>query len=283
MKVLVTGARGFIGSNLCLRLKELNIPVIPYYNHHDTWEAKIFNQFLDEKITHIVHLAAKNFVPESWETPEIYIQTNVNSTLSLLEFSRKINAKFIFLSSYMYGKPEYLPIDESQPISVLNPYALSKYLAEEVCKFYADNFHVSSCVLRVFNIYGPGQKSTFLIPYVISQVLRAEEINVLDLSPKRDYLYITDLVDAIISLFNIDSEFEIFNIGSGISYSVSEVIDVLQNIAKTNKKVNSKTEKRINEINDVFANTKKLNKLNGWVAKVNLQDGLKKCLERYSI
>ena len=102
------------------------------------------------------------------------------------------------------------------------------------------------------------------------------------MSPKRDYLYITDLVDAIISLFNIDSEFEIFNVGSGVSYSVSEVIDVLQNIAKTNKKVNSKSEKRTNEINDVFANTKKLYKLNGWVAKVNLQAGLKKCLESYS-
>ena len=281
MKILITGAKGFIGSNLCLKLRELNISFIDYSSHHDTWNASIFDNYLTEGITHIVHLAAKNFVPESWEKPEVYIHTNVGSTVCLLEFSRKINAKFIFLSSYMYGKPEYLPIDETHPTSVLNPYALSKYLAEEACKFYAKNFQVSVSVLRVFNIYGPGQKSTFLIPYVVSQILHSQEVSVLDLSPKRDYLYISDLIDAIISLFNCDCEFEIFNIGSGESYSVRELVEILQNLAKTNKIVNSKSEIRTNEINDVIANTEKLNKLNGWVAKVNIQDGLKKCLESY--
>ena len=276
MKILITGAKGFIGSNLCLKLRELNISFIDYSSHHDTWNTIIFDNYLKERITHIVHLAAKNFIPESWEKPEVYIHTNVNSTVCLLEFSRKINAKFIFLSSYMYGKPEYLPIDETHPTSVLNPYALSKYLAEEACKFYARNFQVSVSVLRVFNIYGPGQKSTFLIPYVVSQILNSQEINVLDLSPKRDYLYISDLIDAIISLFNCDYKFEIFNIGSGESYSVRELVEILQKLAKTNKKVNSKSEIRTNEINDVIANTEKLNKLNGWVAKVNIQDGLKK-------
>lgn len=279
MKVLITGAKGFIGSNLCLKLKELNISFIEYSNHHYSWNASIFDPYLTEGITHIVHLAAKNFVPESWEKPEYYIQINVNSTVSLLEFSRKINAKFIFLSSYMYGKPECLPIDESHSTSVLNPYALSKYLAEEACKFYSKNFHISISVLRVFNIYGPGQKSNFLIPHLISEVLSSQEINVLDLSPKRDYLYISDLIDAIISLFDCDVEFEIFNIGSGTSNSVNEIIDVLQNISNTNKKVNSKSEIRKNEINDVVANTGKINRLNGWIAKVNLEEGLKKCLE----
>jgi nucleoside-diphosphate-sugar epimerase len=158
---------------------------------------------------------------------------------------------------------------------------LSKYLAEEACKFYAKNFQVSVSVLRVFNIYGPGQKSNFLIPHVIAEVLSSHEINVLDLSPKRDYLYISDLIDAIISLFDCDVEFEIFNIGSGTSNSVYEIIEFLQNIANTNKKVNSKSEIRTNEINDVVANTEKLNRLNGWTAKVNLQEGLKKCLESY--
>jgi nucleoside-diphosphate-sugar epimerase len=279
LKILITGAKGFIGSNLCLKLETLNIPFIPYSEHHDTWDVNIFDQYLSDEITHVIHLAAKSFVPESWEVPEVYVQTNVNSTHCLLEFSRKINAKFIFLSSYMYGKPHYLPIDENHPTSVLNPYALSKYLSEEVCKFYALNFQVSTCVLRVFNIYGPGQKPTFLIPHVISQILKSEEINVLDLSPKRDYLYITDLVDAIISLFTIDSQFEIFNVGSGVSYSVREVIDISQNIAMTNKKVVSKSEKRTNEINDVFASTAKLSSLNGWVPKMSLKDGLKNCLD----
>jgi len=281
LKILITGTKGFIGSNLCLKLRELNISFIDYNYHHDTWNASIFDKYLTEGITHIVHLAAKNFVPDSWENPEIYIHTNVDSTVCLLEFSRKINAKFIFLSSYMYGKPEYLPIDENHPTSVLNPYALSKYLAEETCKFYARNFHVSVSVLRVFNIYGPGQKSTFLIPHIVSEILNSQEINVLDLSPKRDYLYISDLIEAIISLFNCDYRFEILNIGSGESYSVRELIEILQNLAKTNKKVNSNFEIRTNEINDVIANTKKLNKLTGWLAKVNIQDGLKKCLNSY--
>jgi nucleoside-diphosphate-sugar epimerase len=281
LKILVTGANGFIGKHLCIKLKEMNINFIPYSIKHDKWESSIFSQYLEDGITHVVHLAAKNFVPESWTIPEEYIKTNVNSTISLLEFCRKIKAKFIFISSYMYGNPHYLPIDENHPTAVLNPYALSKFLAEESCKFYAENLNVSSSVLRVFNIYGPGQKDIFLIPHVISQILNSDTIEVLDLEPKRDYLYVSDLIDAIISLFQVDFNFEIFNVGSGVSCSVGEIIEILQKIAKTNKVVSCNSIKRVNEISNVYASNKKLMRLSGWEPKVSLQNGLKKCLDDF--
>ncbi|MDP1844465.1 MAG: NAD-dependent epimerase/dehydratase family protein [Sediminibacterium sp.] len=278
MKILVTGANGFIGKSLVACLDEKKIPCIPFIEHHQSWDASIFNKYLDEGVTHVVHLAARSFVPDSWNNPEQYIQTNVSSTVSVLEFCRKTKAKLIYFSSYMYGIPEYLPIDELHPVAVLNPYALSKYLSEETCIFFAKNFNIQTCVLRVFNVYGPGQKSSFLIPHIIDQVLNMKEVSVKDLKPKRDYIYIDDLINAVIHLFELDLGCEIFNIGSGYSYSVEEIIEIAQKMAGTSKPVISLMETRSNEIMDVRADISKIQKISGWNIKTSFTQGLEKCI-----
>ena len=278
MKVLTTGANGFIGKHLCNRLEKNGIKYIPLTSGSDVRNNEVFNALLNQGITHVIHLAAKNFVPESWEKPTEYIHTNFIGTLNALEFCRKEKASLLYISSYMYGIPKQLPIKESHPITALNPYALSKKMAEDACEFYSSYYGVSSIILRPFNVYGPGQKSDFLIPHIIHQAVFNTEIKVKDIEPKRDYIFVSDVVDAILAALKNNYKFEVFNIGSGISYSVKEIINMIQKITGTNKPVICSSETRMNEIMDVQADILNLYNQTGWKPGTDMLDGLKICI-----
>ena len=122
---------------------------------------------------------------------------NFISTLNLLEHSRQKGIKkFVYLSSYVYGKPTYLPINEDHPLNINNPYGRSKLLCESLCKSYAEDFGMNIIIVRPFNVYGWGQDSRFLLPTIINQAMdiHSDKIMLHDLKPKRDFLYIKDLV-----------------------------------------------------------------------------------------
>src|SRR6202011_2766469 len=106
------------------------------------------------------------------------------------------------VSSYMYGHPERLPIPEDHPLRASNPYSHSKLLAEQITRFYQESFGVPVTIVRPFNLYGPGQSEDFLIPTLIRQALAQDSnaIVVADLTPKRDYIYIDDVVDLLVRL-----------------------------------------------------------------------------------
>ncbi len=278
-KILVTGANGFVGKILCKTLTQLGHELIELTSGDGditaatTWE-KI------PAVNIVIHLAAKTFVPDSWKQPDLFLQTNTFGTVQALEYCRKHQARMVFISSYLYGNPETLPIPETAKIYTPNPYALSKKTAEDYCKFYADSYAVKVVVIRPFNLYGAGQLTHFLIPEIILQVLKGKEIKIKDLEPKRDYIYITDFIDAIIRSLNIN-EFQIFNIGSGISYSVGEIIEMVQKICGTDLLVISSAEKRQAEIIDTIADISKAKELLNWVPVTSMYDGLSAIVQTY--
>ena len=96
----------------------------------------------------------------------------------------------------MYGIPKKLPVSEDDDILPNNPYAHSKYLAEQLCEFYAKEFKLKITIIRPFNVYGIGQKEEFLMPLIIKQVLNDETIKVQNINPKRDYIYLDNLINA---------------------------------------------------------------------------------------
>jgi len=116
----------------------------------------------------------------------------------MLELCREHKIGLTYVSSYVYGHPEYLPIDENHRVSPNSPYNHSKFLAEEVCKFYADNFGVAVTVLRPFNIYGKGQRRGFVMADLMEQVFNNEIVTLDDITPKRDFLYIEDFLDLLV-------------------------------------------------------------------------------------
>ena len=278
-KILVTGANGFVGSFLCKALKELQHEVIELTSS----DGDIIDPMTWENIPAaevVIHLAAKTFVPASWKNPELFLQTNTLGTVLALEYCRKHGARMVFISSYLYGNPASLPINELAPISIPNPYALSKKAAEDYCRFYAESFKVNMVIIRPFNLYGFGQSNNFLIPEIILQVLNSNEVHIKDLEPKRDYIYITDFIEAIIKCIDAH-RFEIYNIGSGISYSVGEIIQMIQDICSTNLPVISSVEKRPAEIMDTIADISKAKELLNWIPKTSMQEGLSLIVQQF--
>ena len=262
--ILVTGASGFIGSHLSSKLSKeskYNIKKIDR-SFGDITNTTTWSNF--PKCEIVIHLAGRTFVPDSWINSKSFINTNVIGTAMALDYCKKNNSKLIFLSSYLYGKPKKIPIGENEPVKTTNPYTLSKKIAEDLCHFYSENYGVKVIILRPFNVYGPNQKEHFLIPSIIKQIDLTKKINVKDLKPKRDFVYVKDLVMAILKSIELKKNFEIVNIASGKSHSVYEVIKTIQKIKGTNFKIKSTDEIRVDEIMDTRANIKKAKKILGW-------------------
>jgi nucleoside-diphosphate-sugar epimerase len=273
-KVLVTGSGGFIGKNLCQVLleKQFDLSEIKSSKDLNLCDNKEVEKL--PQVDVIVHLAASSYIPDSFKNPGFFYQNNVISTLNLLEKSRRDKAKFIFLSTYVYGAPQYLPIDEIHKRNPLNPYTQSKVIGEDLCQAYTRDFELDTMILRPFNAYGPSQLNSFLIPSIINQ-LGNSEINLQDSRPKRDYIYIDDLVEAIKMAISAEKTgANSYNIGSGISYSVQEVVDILIQISKSNALIEYANVERKGEVLNTVADIKKINAELGWKPKVDLKEGL---------
>lgn len=278
--VIVTGATGFIGKALCEQLEKQNYNVIPVSTlDGDIANTSVLAKYHGNNVIHVFHLAGLTFVPASWEKPDEFIKTNVLGTTSALEFCRLNNAGMTLVSAYLYGADVINPISEDTVPAPNNPYALSKKMAEDVCKFYAEYYHVNCSILRPFNVYGTGQGEHFLIPSIISQIKEGNEVKVKDLEPKRDYIHINDLVECLSQTIRLKG-FAILNVGSGKSYSVKEVINLLMKVCGVNLPVHSENNVRRNEISDTIADISRANLILGWQPKINLEQGLRLILDQ---
>jgi GDP-4-dehydro-6-deoxy-D-mannose reductase len=280
--ILITGSTGFIGKKLTEALTLEGHRVIRFEG--DIRDPKSYEKLNSQHIDHCFHLAALLFVPDSWVRPEDFVSVNVMGTEKILEFCRKKQVGLTFMSSYLYGAPEYLPIDEKHPVQTTNPYALSKHLGEQLCHFYAEHFKMNITVLRPFNIYGPGQDQKFLIPSLISQFLSGDDvIKVMDVKPKRDYVYIQDVISAMVKTMINPSGLEIYNIGSGYSYSVAEVINEISKLTNVRKTIHSSEEPRPNEIPETVAAINKAAEKLNWHPTTDFRTGLMNILNEFNV
>lgn len=272
-RVLVTGASGFLGKHLVPRLRaEGHETTTLDHASGDVSDPATWNRLAPADV--VVHLAAKSFVPDSWESPGAFLRTNLSGTVEALEYCRRHRAHLVFLSSYIYGGVVQQPISESSALVASNPYALSKKLAEEACQFYADRFGVSVTVLRPFNIYGPGQSETFLVPTILKQIESRTEVRVRDLEPRRDYIYVSDVVEAIVRAVAARRGYSVLNLGSGRSCSVAELIHAIQQVWGTDLPVRSEGVRRQDEIMDTVADISRAEACLGWKPRFTLRQGL---------
>lgn len=278
--ILVTGSSGFIGTALVEALKSIGFNILKFDSlDGDISSYDFLKEYKNIDIHHIFHLAAKTFVPASWENPLEFYKTSVLGTGQILELCRHSNTPLTFVSAYLYGLPERLPISEDDKVKSNNPYAHSKYLAEELCRFYSEYYNVKVTIARPFNIYGKNQKDMFLIPFIIEQVLNSDTIKVKDLYPKRDYIYLDDLIHGLVKTIDNKKQFSIYNFGSGKELSVHEIIDTVQKIAGTNKEVISEKQVRHNEIMNVVADISKAKQELKWQPEFGFEDGIKEIMK----
>lgn len=271
-RVLVTGASGFLGARLARRLREAGREVLT------PGRADGFDIVSDDLdlggAGHLFHLAALTGVPAAWDDPARFHLVNAHGTVRLLEACRAAGCGMTYVSGFVYGRPERMPIAESDRAQPNNPYAFSKLMGEDACRFYASAFGVKANIVRPFNIYGPGQDQRFLLPVIVDQVANPEahEVVVKDLAPKRDFIHVDDVVSAIIAVAEQPGG-AVFNVGSGESYSVADIIAAAQRAAETSKPVRSTEQTRPNEIMDVLADTTALRSI-GWRPAIDLDQGM---------
>ena len=289
MKVLITGHSGFIGKYLQEILKVRDFDLV-YASTSNGVDVSDWNQVKNFRgIDVIVHLANLSFVPQSYEDPLKFYHTNYLSTLHMLELCRINEAKFIFLSSYVYGRPKYQPIDENHPVSAFNPYAQTKVICENLCQGYNRDFKIAVDILRPFNIYGPGQNSNFLIPSIILQAQKGN-IKIKDDNPKRDYIHVEDVVRAIkVSIDNHSSKqnknfssFNCYNLGFGESHSVKEIIDIVMKFSNNNVTYECTNEERPNEIMDTIADISKAKNYLNWKPTISIEKGIQNMINDLS-
>lgn len=281
---VVTGDSGFIGSCLSKKLTQEGVDVFGVSRSTagiDVTEWEEVRKIPPKDI--LFHLAGMTGVPESFNDPRNVYESNIRGTLNMLEWCRLNDVKkLVYSSTFVYGQPLYLPVDESHSVAPNNPYLSSKYLGEQLCEAYCRDYGLDVSILRLFNIYGPGQKSNFLIPTILEH-LPDGEVLLGNPVPKRDYLYIDDVANAFLCASNSSEKgFNVFNIGSGISFSVSEVADTICNLfyELTGKKVDVRysDSTRSCEIADTVANIDKAGRVLGWYPKTDIKTGLEKTL-----
>jgi nucleoside-diphosphate-sugar epimerase len=272
-RVLVTGGTGFVGRRLCAALRAQSFEV---------WAPR--RQELDlvrraaPRVEKVFHLAARTFVPDSWNEPAEFYRVNVQGTVDLLEYCRATAIPIVYVSGYCYGVADQLPIPETAPLRPNNPYAFSKVAAEAACRFFSEKFRVPVTILRPFNVYGPGQRRQFLIPQLIAQALdRAEpELIINDPRPRRDFVHVDDLVAAL-CMVPVTAEVHVYNVGSGRSHAVGEIAQMIQQAAETTKPILARGGPRAEEIPDAVADISALRAL-GWRPRIELASGLRQLI-----
>ena len=196
--------------------------------------------------------------------------------MNILEYCvKKRVEKLIFISSSIYGKPQYNPVNEKHPIMHNNPYTKSKILAEELCKIYAKEYGLKIIILRLANVFGKGLKSGFLISNLYEALENNKPIKIINKKSKRDFIFVDDVVDAILLMIDYECDFEIFNVGSGKSYSFQKILQIFEKIYDV-KLDKSFEENKANFIPKMELDISKIKQKTKWYPKISLEEGLKK-------
>ncbi len=274
--ILVTGSSGFIGSKIIEKLSKSKVLTDSYNSKRI--DLRNINQVLNmDSVDTVIHLGGK--IPSKELKWNDYFENNVSGTLNILEYCiKKKVKKLIYVSSYVYGKPEYCPIDEKHPINPHNAYSWSKYFAERLCQFYCNRSKLNLIILRPFNIFGESMNEGFLLTNLINTVRTEKKNTIINKNSKRDFLYIDDFVDLILKIKDHDCKFEIFNVGAGISFSFDDIIKKIEHI--TSKKLNlDYLEDNKIFIGDIQADISKIQDKLNWKPKIKFDEGLKKILK----
>jgi nucleoside-diphosphate-sugar epimerase len=300
-KFLVTGSEGFIGKHLTVRLLSeghvvcgIALPpgfAIEHPNYHYTSldilnREKLSLYFENSTFDAVIHFAALTTHEELTKDKEKTLRLNLEGTLNLLEeFKKTKSTKFIFASTgKVYGRIQKLPLSEDHPTSPINILGKTKLVAEKLIDFFSHEATQQFIILRMFNVYGPGQRNYFLIPTILSQLRDGNnEITLGNIHDKRDYIFIEDIVEAVLIMLKkrLPEGLDIFNVGSGKPHSALDVVRVIEEIFA--KKVTIDVDEsrfRKDEFPEEYADIKKLLSL-GWSPRYDLKTGLEKTASHF--
>ena len=257
MRILITGGAGYVGRGLVRLLIKSNHDLCVIDNNHYGYkrfkekELSKFNLFTvsindvnnvriiirNFQPDVIIHLAAIHFIPDCENKPTLAYDVNVTGLVSIIKECRK-NTRFIFISSAAVYAPDLSPHKEySSKILPMDIYGYTKLHGEEIVNYYTKNIGLKSTIIRLFNVVGPGETNPHLLPEIFAQLKSGiTGIRLGNLKPKRDYIYIDDVSNGILSIAQFKGcsrgEIDIVNLGTGLQFSVSEIIEKIKLLSK---------------------------------------------------
>lgn len=312
MRVLVTGAGGFIGSHLteALLAKGYDVRALTYYNSMNSAEwidtfapetrDKIeivagdvrdlaFVQRTMDGCDAVLHLAALIGIPYSYVNPESYIDTNVKGTMNIMEAARNLGVKRVVhtSTSEVYGSAQFVPITEEHPLQGQSPYSASKIGADQMAYAYAQSFDVPVVIIRPFNTFGPRQSLRAVIPTVITQLLNGDgKVKIGATTPTRDFSFVTDTAAGFIAALennNPDLIGQTINLGSNFEISIGDTIQMIGEIIGKSVDLDCEQERlrpENSEVQRLYADNSKALKMLNWQPEFAGKDGFSKALRQ---
>lgn len=305
MKVLIFGGSGFLGKNLCEKLLLMHYDVTVFgrkdseqmillrdklpqlsFIWGDFSMVKNFSDIVKD-FDFVFHLISATGPSNS--NPKIDLTKVIQPTILLLEACVKNKIKkFVFYSSggTVYGIPKIIPICENHPTSPISAYGIHKIVLEKYIEYYFHMYGLNYSILRIANPYGIGQhafSSQGLIANVMAKALLHTPIEIWgDGSAVRDYLYVDDVSNAALKTLNYSGEFHVFNIGSGIGFSVNEIVDIIEEIIKQPIQRIYKQARKQDVPTNILDITKAKRFLN-WEPSISIYQGIELLYNHWSI
>lgn len=307
MKLLISGAGGFIGSHLTeLMVKEgYDVKTFVRYNSKNNWgwlESSVVKNNIEvipgdirdydsvysalKGCDAVFHLAALIGIPYSYISPKAYIETNITGTYNILQASKELDIKQILVTSTSetYGTAQYVPIDEKHPMVGQSPYSASKIAADQLAISFYRSFNLPIKIVRPFNTYGPRQSARAIIPTVITQLLSGKEnLSVGNLAPTRDLTFVKDTCRGFLEIFKSDKLFgEVTNIGMSEEISVGELIGKISELLSLKPKIEEdklRVRPDNSEVERLLCNNSKLISNTNWKPDYSLEKGLLETIE----
>lgn len=308
MKLLVTGADGFIGSHLTEALisRGYEVRAFIFYNSFNSWgwldhcannvkgQFEIFaGDIRDpngvrkafEDIDIVFHLAALIAIPFSYHSPDSYVDTNIKGTLNVLQAARDGGCERVLVTSTseVYGTAQYVPIDEKHPFQGQSPYSATKIGADRIAESFYRSFKTPVTIIRPFNTFGPRQSARAVIPTIITQLLSgAMEIKLGSLHPTRDFNFVKDIVNGFIAIAETPETIgEEINIASQQEISIGQLAQYIIDQINPDARIlhdDIRLRPEDSEVERLLGCNEKIRRLTGWQPNYSLKDGLRETI-----
>ncbi len=310
MKVLVTGADGFIGSHLVEMLagEGCEVRALAQYNSFNDWgwletvdclaDIEVvcgdvrdagFCRQIASGVDSIFHLAALIAIPYSYQAPSSYVDTNIQGTLNICQAALDCGVGRVVhtSTSEVYGTARYVPIDEKHPLQPQSPYSASKIAADAMAMSFHHSFELPLTIARPFNTYGPRQSARAIIPTIITQIAAGvKEIKLGDVSPTRDFNYVLDTCRGFVQLAQADSAIgEVVNIGSNFEISMAATLAMIKRLMNSDVTYITDQQRlrpKDSEVQRLWCDNGKIRSLTDFAPQYSIEQGLQQTIDWFS-